>query len=379
MPSASSPAAWPTEVDGFFVNAKGERFHFTTFSPSLSAAPPANTDGAVPVLLCVHGAGMSGDCFFRFARELQRHGDASGDSQASLPATPPSRSGDAPFSPMSQSASMAMEAVAEARGEDMDMHILTYDQRCHGQSTFEGGEDHLEITLLIEDFVAFLLYAKQELFPNSHFFLMGHSLGGAVIARALSGNKTAQERISGVLLIDIVEGTAQLSLAHMAGYLKKRPNYFPCVEDAVAWFVHLGGMRSAQGAAVSVPPLLKQNDETGLWHWRTDLRKMEAVWGGWFKGLDEAFVSLPCAKMLCTANAERLDKALTVAQMQGKFQFEIIGNGCGHYVMDDAASPLAAKTRRFVKRNEVLAQKLRQLNMRIPTHLNNTTIPPNRM
>lgn len=376
----SSPSSCATEADGFYTNAEGERFHYTTFTPSLTSAPPANTDGSVPVLLCVHGAGMSGDCFFRLARELQRHSDAAAEHSETSTTTSLGRSeSSALLPPAPHSASAAMEAVAEARGDDLDMHILTYDQRCHGQSTFAGGEEHLEIGVLMADFLSFLLFAKQELFPHSNFFVVGHSLGGAVVSRALSGNKAAQERISGVVMIDIVEGTAQLSLAHMSEYLKKRPNYFPAVEDAVTWFLRLGGMQSAQGAAVSVPPLLTQSPDTGLWHWRTDLRQLESVWGGWFKGLDEAFVSLPCAKMLCTANAERLDKALTVAQMQGKFQFEVIGNGCGHHVMDDATVTLAAKLRRFVKRNEVLAQKLRLLNQRIPTHYNNTTIPPNRM
>ncbi|KAL7699969.1 hypothetical protein N2W54_004470 [Lotmaria passim] len=363
MSTAASPASPSAEVDGVFTNAKGEQFHYTAFAPSLTTAPPSNADGNVPVLLCVHGAGMSGDCFFRLARELQRHGNIADDSQAS--SLQPFEKGLSGFSP---SASLAMEAMAEARGEDMNMYVLTYDQRCHGQSTFDGGEDHLEIEVLMEDFLAFLQFAKQELYPNSHFFLMGHSLGGAVVARALSSQKAAQDRISGVLMIETVEGTAQMSLAHMAEYLKKRPNCFPSLEDAEAWFVRFGGMQSVQGAAVSVPPLLTQNKETGLWQWRTDLRKMESVWGRWYKGLDEAFVSLPCAKMLCTANTERLDKALTVAQMQGKFQFEVIGGGCGHYVMDDATNTLAAKVRRFVKRNEVLAQKLRLMNMRIPTH-----------
>ncbi|KPA84609.1 hypothetical protein ABB37_01135 [Leptomonas pyrrhocoris] len=379
MSAASSPTSFRTESDGFFTNAEKEEFHYTVFAPSRTAPPPAETDGSVPVLLCVHGAGMSGDCFFRLARELQRRSEVSKDDQVSSPLPPPASSGKG-LPPMSESASLAMEAVAEVRGDDMDMHILTYDMRCHGQSTFAGGENHLDMEVLMEDFLNFLRYAKEELFPNSHFFLLGHSLGGAVVARALSGNKAAQKRVSGFLMVDTVEGTAQMSLAHMSDYLKRRPSYFPAVDDAVAWFLHFGGMQSAQGAAVSVPPLLKQNPTTGQWHWRTDLHKMEAVWGGWFKGLDDAFVSLPCAKMLCTANAERLDKALTVAQMQGKFQFEVIGNGCGHYVMDDATATLAAKVRRFVKRNELLAQKLRYLNMTVPKdYLSTTTTakPPN--
>ncbi|KPI90876.1 hypothetical protein ABL78_0109 [Leptomonas seymouri] len=378
MTAESTSIFLPSKTDGFFTNAQGEKFHYTIFTPSLTAAPPSNADGNFPVLLCVHGAGMSGDCFFRMAHELQRRGNASADDQA--PQTLPSSAlGGRGLAQMPEPAALTTEATSAASADNMDMYILTYDQRCHGQSTFAGGEDHLEMEVLMEDFLSFLRYAKQTLFPHSNFFPMGHSLGGSVVARALNGNRAAQERISGVFMIDIVEGTAQMSLAHMSEYLKRRPSCFPSVEDAEAWFLHFGGMQSPQGAAVSVPPLLKQNPETKLWHWRTDLRKMESVWGGWFTGLDEAFVSLPCAKMLCTANAERLDKALTVAQMQGKFQFEVMGNGCGHYVMDDATAMLAAKVCRFVKRNEVLVQKLQQLNMRIPKQHNTTTSPPDRM
>ncbi|CAJ1032403.1 Alpha/beta hydrolase family/Serine aminopeptidase, S33, putative [Leishmania lindenbergi] len=280
---------------------------------------------------------------------------------------------------MPRSAYEAMTSSAEAHGDDIDMHVMTYDQRCHGRSTFGGGEDHLSIEVLMRDFLDVLQYAKTELYPTSNFYVLGHSLGGAIVTRALSGNKSGLDRVSGVLLVDVVEGTAQLSLQHMKSFLKNRPNTFPEVKDAVVWFLRMGGMQNPDGAEVSVPPLLQQNPNTGLWEWRTDMHKMESVWDGWFTGLDEAFISLPCAKMLCTANAERLDKALTVAQMQGKFQFEVIGNGCGHYVMDDATQAIVTKVRRFVKRNEVLGQKVQLINRHLSGQMNNTTVPSNRM
>ncbi|CAJ1991629.1 Alpha/beta hydrolase family [Leishmania donovani] len=376
MPGVSTSPPLPSPEDRVFVNAQGERFHCTTFAPSSSCVPPNSAhDARTPLLLCVHGAGMSGDCFLRMAREIQRHADKPGDV-AAYTSSPP-RASDVPLMPPSAHAATATNA--EAQGDDVDMHVMTYDQRCHGRSTFAGGEDHLSIEVLMRDFLDVLHYAKTELYPTSNVYVLGHSLGGAVVARALSGNKSALERVSGVLLVDVVEGTAQLSLQHMKSFLKNRPNTFPEVKDAEVWFLRMGGMQNPQGAEVSVPPLLQQNDKTGLWQWRTDIRKMESVWDGWFAGLDEAFISLPCAKMLCTANAERLDKTLTVAQMQGKFQFEVIGNGCGHYVMDDATSTVVAKVRRFVKRNEVLTQKLQLMNKNLSGQKNNTTVPPNRM
>lgn len=370
--SASPPV--PAPVEHTFTNAQGEHFHCTTFAP---AAPQPSDAPAVPVLLCVHGAGMSGDCFVRMARELQRTGEGPA-TDATAPPQPHRPVGRIGVPPMPVSAYQAMVASAESQGDDMAMHVMTYDQRCHGRSTFAGGEEQLSIEVLMRDFLDVLQYAKKELHPESAFFVLGHSLGGAVVARALSSDKAALDRISGVVLLDVVEGTAQLSLQHMSAFLRNRPNTFPEVKDAETWFLRMGGMHSPQGAEVSVPPLLCRSSDPRLWQWRTDLRKMEGVWDEWFTGLDEAFVSLPCAKMLCTANAERLDKALTVAQMQGKFQFEVIGNGCGHYLMDDATATVVAKVRRFVKRNEVLAQKLRLMNKHLSGQMNNTTVPANR-
>ncbi|KAG5470489.1 hypothetical protein LSCM1_01733 [Leishmania martiniquensis] len=375
MSSMSTSPPLPTPEEHVFINAQGERFHCTTFAPSSSCTPPSSgQETPTPLLLCVHGAGMSGDCFLRMAREVQRSIDKPDDTVANAASPPPGTIGRAPIPP---SAYPMMGTNTEGYGEDVDMHVMTYDQRCHGRSTFLGGEDHLSIEVLTRDFLDVLQYAKTQLYPTSNIYVLGHSLGGAVVARALSGNKSALERVSGVLLVEVVEGTAQLSLQHMKAFLANRPETFPKVKDAETWFLRNGGMQSPQGAEVSVPPLLQQNPETGLWQWRTDIGKMERVWSGWFTGLDEAFISLPCAKMLCTANAERLDKPLTVAQMQGKFQFEVIGNGCGHYVMDDATLTIVAKVRRFVKRNEVLGQKLQLMNKHLCDQMRRTTAPPN--
>ncbi|KAG5496151.1 hypothetical protein JKF63_02452 [Porcisia hertigi] len=362
MPNVSTSLPLPPPVEHIFTNTHGEHFHCTIFAPASCTPSTLSQDRPAPVLLCVHGAGMSGDCFLQMAWELQRHTDKPDEGTTHTTSQLPCVVG---VPPMPQSAYQAMVANAEAQGDDIEMHVMTYDQRCHGRSTFVGGEDNLTIEVLIRDFLDLLQYAKTELFPRSNIYVLGHSLGGAVVARALSGNKSGLERISGVLLVDVVEEKAQLSLQHMAAFLKNRPNTFPEVKDAEVWFLRMGGMHNPRGAEVSVPPLLEQNHDTGLWQWRTDIRKMESVWGRWFTGLDEAFISLPCAKMLCAASAERLDKALTVAQMQGKFQFEVIGNGCGHYVMDDATATIVAKVRRFVKRNEALAQKLRLINEKL--------------
>lgn len=53
--------------------------------------------------------------------------------------------------------------------------------------------------------------------------------------------------------------------------------------------------------------------------WRIDLTRSEPHWRGWFDGMSNLFLSAPTsAKMLLLAGVDRLDKTLTVGQMQGE-------------------------------------------------------------
>lgn len=373
----AAPSMASCHEDHSFTNDHGEVFHYSIFPPSVPSASSSSSTlqchEKAPVLLCVHGAGMSGDCFFRLAQQLQVH-------PPKLNAKRVRRPPGLPIPPMPESAYVSMVALEEAKAEDIEIFIVTYDQRCHGGSTNAGGEDHLTIEVLMDDFAHFLQHLRTTRFPENHVYIVGHSLGGAIVARALQRDKALQASVAGVVLVDIVEGTAVLSLKHMRTFLQKRPHSFHSIDDAESWFLQHGGMRSVEGAAVSAPPLLRLNKETGEYVWRTNIEKMEAVWDGWFPGLDAAFVSLQCSKVLCMSTLERLDKDLTVAQMQGKFQLEIMGNNCGHYVMDDATMTMVAMLRRFIRRNEELNERLSVVNEKMKaTHMNTSTVPPSQM
>jgi protein phosphatase methylesterase 1 len=52
--------------------------------------------------------------------------------------------------------------------------------------------------------------------------------------------------------------------------------------------------------------------------WRIDLGQTEKYWSGWFKGLSNIFLDCPVPKMLLLAGIDRLDRDLTVGQMQGE-------------------------------------------------------------
>lgn len=64
------------------------------------------------------------------------------------------------------------------------------------------------------------------------------------------------------------------------------------------------------------------------------LKETEKFWMGWFKGLSHIFLNIHVPKILLTAEKERLDKELTIAQMQGKFKVVVI-HGVGHSVQED--------------------------------------------
>lgn len=60
------------------------------------------------------------------------------------------------------------------------------------------------------------------------------------------------------------------------------------------------------------------SDATGAYTWRIDLSKTEPFWRGWFSNMSSLFLSVPEPKLLLVAGVDRLDKELTIAQMQGE-------------------------------------------------------------
>lgn len=320
-------------IEGTSVFLSTERgvFHCRLYGESDAAL---KARGAVeadlpPVLICVHGAGMS----------------------------------SASFGPCAH-------LVAEARAVDehpFAFRVVSIDMRCHGLSNVDGGESILTLDTLVQDFVAMVLALQAHQFPTiKRFYYAGHSLGGSVVSFGAT-EKSIAHLLGGVAMLDIVEGIAKLSLKYMDAVLQKRPTLFKSCKEAAHWFVAHGGMFNEEIAQLTVPFLLKEsarNTETEAQPpltWKTDLFKTAPCWDTWFEGLDKKFVSLPCPKMLLLATTDRLDKELTMAQMQGKFQLEIIGTQ-GHYVMEDQPAVVAVKLMRFVYRVETLTRKLPTFN-----------------
>lgn len=183
--------------------------------------------------------------------------------------------------------------------------------------------------------------------------MVGHSLGGAIATRtALHFQQFPEITVSGLIVLDVVEGTALAALPTMKGVLHKRPTSFSSHEAAIQWFLSSGQLNNRESANLSVPAQLVPAPEKGF-TWRTKLKESEPFWNEWFLGLSEQFLSFKGHKLLLLAGTDRLDKTLTIAQMQGKFQLQVL-NIVGHHVQEDSPEVVASAVHSFLNKFKML-------------------------
>uniref|UniRef100_A0A8D3DBU6 Protein phosphatase methylesterase 1 n=1 Tax=Scophthalmus maximus TaxID=52904 RepID=A0A8D3DBU6_SCOMX len=195
----------------------------------------------------------------------------------------------------------------------------------------------------------------------------------------------------GLCVIDVVEGTAMDALNSMQNFLRSRPKTFKSLENAIEWSVKSGQIRNIESARVSMGGQVKKCEETtsspavsnsigegiieeeedeeeesnkkrmkeddqemkkeSIFTWRVELSKTEKYWDGWFRGLSALFLTCPVPKLLLLAGVDRLDKDLTIGQMQGKFQMQVLPQ-CGHAVHEDAPEKVADALATFMVRHK---------------------------
>ncbi|ORX72654.1 protein phosphatase methylesterase [Linderina pennispora] len=219
--------------------------------------------------------------------------------------------------------------------------IVAMDCRGHGDTT--GPHDDLSLAQLVNDQIAVF----EEMFPGNarDVVLMGHSMGGAVAAHSAK----RLQHVLGVALVDIVEGSAMDSLHAIPVFISMRPQSFASVEQAIAWHIDSGAIHSVESARLSVPSLVREIEP-----------KKYPFWRGWYQGLSKAFVTAPAARLLVLAGTDRLDKELLIAQMQGKFQLEVLPSA-GHTIQEDLPQQLAEILMAFWQRNQRLNIPVRRL------------------
>jgi protein phosphatase methylesterase 1 len=103
-----------------------------------------------------------------------------------------------------------------------------------------------------------LTYVHQK-YTNKTIIVVGHSMGGAIatktvrkIERELAGSELALA-IGGVVIIDVVEGTAMEALPFMEQIVKNRPVHFPDLQSVIRYGVIGGQVRDKRSARISMP------------------------------------------------------------------------------------------------------------------------------
>lgn len=295
--------------------------------------------------------------------------------------------------------------------------ILAMDIRGHGH-TKTTDDANLGADVLARD-VADVI---EQMFRDDPppIVMLGHSMGGAIAVHVAASRLL--KTLAGLIVIDVVEGTALEALSAMHSFLKSRPKCFSTLEEGIEWSIRSNQVRNLESAKVSIPGqlyrcsrerleekcslemtsqspspvpsipesiseeelgdeiVIKEQPHTDMpkeenpgeenqagkeggvaenryvYTWRIDLSRTEIFWQGWFKEMSKLFLSAPVAKLLVLAGIDRLDKDLTIGQMQGKFQMHVFPN-CGHTVHEDAPKELASLLMDFLMRHKLATIK----------------------
>ncbi|CAG2181969.1 unnamed protein product, partial [Oppiella nova] len=173
-------------------------------------------EAMTPLVVLLHGGGYSGLTFGPFAQEIQ---------------------------------------------ELCDCNLIAIDCRGHGNTVTDNDEDLSVQTLTNDVFnVITSLYPIDAIPP---LVLMGHSMGGAIAVHCCATLHELMPRIVGLIVVDVVEGTALDALHSMQSFLRSRPSSFPTLENAIEWCVRSGQTRNVEAARLSMPGQLK-NIRTNL-------------------------------------------------------------------------------------------------------------------
>jgi protein phosphatase methylesterase 1 len=109
--------------------------------------------------------------------------------------------------------------------------LVSFDFRGHGDSKIEENKEDLSIDTLIADSENVLRWVVQK-WPEPTIVIVGHSMGGAIAAkfteRAVQSDLAP--KIQGLIVIDVVEGTAIEALPFMEQIVKNRPSHFSSQE-----------------------------------------------------------------------------------------------------------------------------------------------------
>ncbi|XP_063757179.1 protein phosphatase methylesterase 1-like isoform X2 [Eleginops maclovinus] len=261
--------------------------------------------------------------------------------------------------------------------------VLSMDLRGHGDTLVRQAYDFSTQTMS-SDIANVIGVCYGETPPP--IVLIGHGVGGAITVHTASN--MLLPTIVGLVAIDVVEGSATEALHSIQNFLKGRPKSFKSMDQAIEWSVKSGQIRNLESAKVSMVGQIKRceveeaetldqtspvsdvamerneefydqssvNDKEnaaseGVYVWRINLSKSEKYWDGWFRGTSNLFLACNLPKLLLLAGIDRLDRDLTIGQMQGKFMMQVLPP-CGHAVQEDKPEKVADAVASFLLRHK---------------------------
>ncbi|XP_069050230.1 protein phosphatase methylesterase 1-like [Lepisosteus oculatus] len=269
--------------------------------------------------------------------------------------------------------------------------VLAMDLRGHGDTQVRNSDD-LSTQTMSRDVANVVRTIYGEIPPP--LILVGHNMGGAIAIHTATSNLIPS--VVGLVVIDVVEGSAMDVLHSMQNFLRGRPKTFKSIDHAIEWSIKSGQIRNLESAKVSMVGQVRRcenvdmvpseqpnpvNDVVAEGHeefydlnyvtdkaenarsevsfselesvysWRIDLSKAEKYWDGWFRGISNLFLSCNVPKLLLLAGIDRLDRDLTIGQMQGKFMMQVLPP-CGHAVHEDTPDKVAEALASFMIRQK---------------------------
>jgi protein phosphatase methylesterase 1 len=222
--------------------------------------------------------------------------------------------------------------------------LISFDFRGHGQNNDTVEETNMETELLVSETLQVLNYIR-DTNPGTQIVVVGHSMGGAIASKACLQDQNLGGKISGLIILDVVEGSAIDALPHMDSIVSQRPKNFRSVEQAIQWAVNSNTIKNLNSAKISVP--LQVRPCAKGFEFRTDLKNSKIYWEGWFRGMNNAFLGVHAPKQLIVAGSDRTDRQMMIAQMQGKFKHTVFFD-VGHILHEDNPERFVDELKAFI-------------------------------
>jgi len=230
--------------------------------------------------------------------------------------------------------------------------LATYDLIGHGLNKHNGDVLDMSMESLVTGAMNVLEYLTSR-FSDATFVIVGHSLGGSIASNLAnkihngSMSTILKEKVVGLIVIDVSEGHAMNALPFMKNFVLSKPQKFDNVNSAVKYMMNSNTLHNIEAARVSTEPLLSEDSK--IIKWKVDLMKTEKFWAEWFTDLNKNFLDCGLPKILILAHPDRMDKELTIAQMQGRFKLVVFKKEVGHHVHEDEPQETAKEFKEFLK------------------------------